>query len=95
MTNKGVLIKTTKDAQGCDSGKISALPLVCRLHYRPSRLRRFKEQDFTLREAKKKKKNESLGLRSPGQLAGGNEMKQSGEGGGRVQDSRVGTSHLG
>lgn len=38
------------------------------------------------------KPNESLGLGSPGQLAGGNEMKQSG---GKKQDGREGTSHLG
>lgn len=39
------------------------------------------------------KPNESLGLGSPGQLAGGNEMKQSQEE--KKQDGSVGTSHLG
>ena len=56
------------------------------------KLLQFKEQDFTCRG----KPNESLGPGSPGQLAGGNEMKQSrGEKKKKKQDGRVGTSHLG
>lgn len=55
---------------------------------RKKRLLQFKEHDFTWRG----KPNESLGLGSAGQLAGGNEVNQSG---GKKQDGRVGTSHLG
>lgn len=43
------------------------------------------------------KPNESLGLGSPGQLAGGNEMKQSSRAEGRKkkkQDGRVGGRHI-
>lgn len=78
--NKGILIKTTTGMGGCDSRKIPVLSTVHRLHYRPSRLRQ--EKNAAIQRTglyfERGKPNESLGLGSTGQLAGGNEMKQSG-----------------
>lgn len=66
--------------QGCGLKKLPLLPLVCLLHYRPSRLSENKSAAiqrtglFLERDP-----NESLGLGSSGQQAGGSEMKQTKE----------------
>lgn len=62
------------------------LSTVCRLHYRPSRLRQKRKRKKKIAAIQRTglyfergQPNENLGLGSPlGQLAGGNEMKQSG-----------------
>lgn len=101
--SRGILIKTTKGTRGCDSREIPALSIVCRLHHRPSRLGQVKKKDRRIAAIQRTglyfeggEPNESLGLGSPGHLAGGNEMKQSRAGKKqKTQNGRVGTSHLG
>lgn len=67
----GILLKSTKGAQGCDSGEISSSV--------PTSLQTLQAEAIQSAglHFERGKPNENLGLGSPGQLAGGNEMKHN------------------
>lgn len=88
------LLKTTKGVQGCDSGEISS-------HVKTSlqTLQAEAIQSAGL-HFERGKPNENLGRGTPGQLAGGNEMKhnrrkEKEKTKKKRKDGRAGTSHLG